>query len=218
MAPVFARRQTGGHGDDMGFMTLQCSQVIGWMTAALRERPVQTAPWLMMLTAGLAAAIFVLDLFAPLGVAVGMLYVVPVLLSSWSPRRQFTLTVAIASMALAVLGFLLSPLSGILWIAFANRSLALFLIWVTASLSLWHRQADVEKGELVRQLEDTLAHAKTLRGLLPICASCKKIRDDQGCWNYLESYIQAHSDAHFTHGLCPECQRQLYPTLYRKVG
>lgn len=68
---------------------------------------------------------------------------------------------------------------------------------------------------LVRQLQDALANIKTLRGLLPICASCKKIRDDHGYWNQLETYIGAHSDAEFTHGLCPECARKLYPDYYR---
>ena len=54
---------------------------------------------------------------------------------------------------------------------------------------------------------------KTLSGLLPICASCKKIRDDKGYWNQLERYIQKHSDATFSHGLCPDCVSNLYPEL-----
>jgi len=54
-------------------------------------------------------------------------------------------------------------------------------------------------------------HVKTLTGLLPICTSCKKIRDDQGYWNQLEIYIREHSEAEFTHGLCPECVKKFYP-------
>jgi hypothetical protein len=50
-----------------------------------------------------------------------------------------------------------------------------------------------------------------LRGLLPICASCKKIRDDKGYWNQMETYIEAHSEADFSHGVCPECMERLYP-------
>jgi hypothetical protein len=56
---------------------------------------------------------------------------------------------------------------------------------------------------------------KTLSGLLPICSSCKKIRDDRGYWNRLEIYLQAHSDARLTHGICPECADQLYPEIFR---
>jgi hypothetical protein len=54
---------------------------------------------------------------------------------------------------------------------------------------------------------------KTLSGLLPICSSCKKIRDDTGYWNTLERYISEHSDAEFTHGLCPECVQRLFPNF-----
>jgi hypothetical protein len=60
-----------------------------------------------------------------------------------------------------------------------------------------------------RELEETLARIKTLRGLIPICASCKKIRSDTGYWQQLEEYITEHSDADFTHGLCPECFKQM---------
>jgi hypothetical protein len=59
-----------------------------------------------------------------------------------------------------------------------------------------------------------LANIKTLSGLLPICASCKKIRDDKGYWNQIETYIKNHSDATFTHGICPDCMEKLYPDVY----
>jgi hypothetical protein len=67
----------------------------------------------------------------------------------------------------------------------------------------------------VRELEEARAQVKTLTGLLPMCANCKKIRDDKGYWNQLEHYIQEHSEAEFTHGICGECARELYPELYR---
>ena len=58
-----------------------------------------------------------------------------------------------------------------------------------------------------------LANVQTLRGLIPICAGCKKIRDDRGFWSQVETYIAKHSDATFTHGICPECSRKYYPEL-----
>ena len=67
--------------------------------------------------------------------------------------------------------------------------------------------------ETIKRLEDALKKVKVLSGLIPICASCKKIRDDKGYWNNLESYIKAHSDADFTHGICPECTKKLYPEI-----
>ncbi len=66
---------------------------------------------------------------------------------------------------------------------------------------------------LIDELKTALGQVKTLKGLLPICASCKKIRDDKGYWNQIESYITTHSEAEFSHGICPECARRLYGHL-----
>ena len=63
------------------------------------------------------------------------------------------------------------------------------------------------------ELENALTKIKTLRGLIPICSSCKNIRDDSGYWEHLETYITHHSDAEFTHSICPKCAKQLYPDL-----
>ncbi len=68
--------------------------------------------------------------------------------------------------------------------------------------------------ETVSGLEDALNHVKLLSGLLPICASCKKIRDEGDQWKHLEEYIGEHSEAEFTHGICPDCAKRLYPELY----
>jgi len=73
-----------------------------------------------------------------------------------------------------------------------------------------------QRDELAKTNEDllsALADVNRLSGLLPICSSCKKIRDDKGYWNQLESYIQEHSEAEFSHGICPECSKKLYPDL-----
>lgn len=67
-----------------------------------------------------------------------------------------------------------------------------------------------------RITEENLDHIKKLRGLLPICSVCKKIRDDEGYWNTLEIYIKEHSDAEFTHSLCPDCTKKIYPELMDK--
>jgi hypothetical protein len=73
-----------------------------------------------------------------------------------------------------------------------------------------------EKEELILKLKDALSKVKTLSGLLPICANCKKIRDDRGYWNRIEAYIAKHSDVQFTHGMCPDCARKLYPDLFEQ--
>ncbi|MBN1621679.1 MAG: response regulator [Endomicrobiales bacterium] len=78
------------------------------------------------------------------------------------------------------------------------------------------KRAEEEKTKLIKELKDALVKIKTLSGLVPICAVCKKIRDDKGFWNQLESYIQDHSSAEFSHGICPDCQKKLYPDTIEK--
>lgn len=85
----------------------------------------------------------------------------------------------------------------------------------------WGRQAELRQAELeemVRQrtesLQQALANVKTLSGLLPICASCKKIRDDTGYWSQVEAYVAKYSEARFTHGICPDCIAKLFGSEY----
>jgi hypothetical protein len=73
------------------------------------------------------------------------------------------------------------------------------------------KMEDLERTN--RDVRAALSKVKTLSGLLPICSSCKNIRNDQGYWDRIESYIQRHSDAEFSHGICPQCARKLYPDL-----
>jgi len=76
------------------------------------------------------------------------------------------------------------------------------------------KQSEKERERLIGELQDALAKVRTLSGMLPICAACKKIRDDQGYWNQIESYISRHSKAEFSHSLCPDCAQKLYPELH----
>lgn len=75
------------------------------------------------------------------------------------------------------------------------------------------KQAETEREKLIAELQVALNKVKTLSGLLPICANCKKIRDDKGYWHQVEAYLQEHSDVDFSHGICPDCARLLYPDL-----
>jgi PAS domain S-box-containing protein len=78
------------------------------------------------------------------------------------------------------------------------------------------KQAEAERERLILQLKTALADVKTLTGIIPICAGCKKIRDDKGYWNQVEQYIQTHSLARFSHGLCPDCLVRLYPEYIKE--
>ncbi|PKN77035.1 MAG: hypothetical protein CVU52_02175, partial [Deltaproteobacteria bacterium HGW-Deltaproteobacteria-10] len=79
------------------------------------------------------------------------------------------------------------------------------------------KQAEKEREMLISELQKALSEIKALSGMIPICASCKKIRDDKGYWNQIESYIKDHSEAQFSHSICPDCVKKLYPEVYEKM-
>jgi len=83
-------------------------------------------------------------------------------------------------------------------------------IAASIGVALMRKQAEEEREGLINELQTALDSIKTLKGLLPICSGCKKIRDDKGYWNQVEEYILDHSDASFTHSICPECMDRLY--------
>ena len=68
--------------------------------------------------------------------------------------------------------------------------------------------------QLIEENQQAMSEIKILRGILPICSQCKKIRDDEGYWTQIEAYISEHSDVEFTHGMCAECAKELYPDFY----
>lgn len=85
----------------------------------------------------------------------------------------------------------------------------------TIEITLIKHQAAKEREKLIADLEKALLEVKKLSGLLPICAGCKKIRDEHDQWHQIEDYIHSHSEADFSHGICPDCSRRLYPELYK---
>lgn len=77
------------------------------------------------------------------------------------------------------------------------------------------KRMEEERERLIVELKEALFRVRTLSGLLPICSSCKKIRDDEGRWQPLEDYIRGHSEAEFTHTICPECAKKTYPNYFK---
>ena len=84
----------------------------------------------------------------------------------------------------------------------------------TIEITLIKHRAARERDALIDRLEKALQEIKTLRGLLPICASCKRIRDEKNEWHAVEDYIKSHSEADFSHGICPHCAHRLYPEVF----
>ena len=129
-------------------------------------------------------------------------------------RRDLLQSAAVASF------FLLASLPFILLLTHVYRAHTADLKRLNAELRAHKDNLEVQvqqrTAELRREterLQEALANVRTLSGLIPICAHCKKIRDDKGYWNQLELYIQQNSDALFSHGLCPDCVQKLYPAF-----
>ena len=157
------------------------------------------------LVAASAIAVFGIDaLLLPRGVAIGVLYVIPVLLSTQTKETRYPLLVGAACTTLTVVGYLLSPPGGMPWMGLANRVLSITAVWVTVILT--------------RQQEEAHQRIEDLQSLLPICASCKKIRDDTGYWSQVEQYFETHTNTVFTHSLCPHCTIKWYPELHPELA
>ena len=97
-----------------------------------------------------------------------------------------------------------------------------FLLWVLGLIGSYVSHNLIKTGvderdSLIENLSQSLHEIKTLRGLLPICASCKKIRNDDGAWEVIESYLKEHAEMEFSHGICPDCVRKLYPEHADKI-
>ena len=105
-------------------------------------------------------------------------------------------------------------LKSMFWRSYVIFSLVIcILLSLIVVFSLRMDKAAKEREHMITELQDALAEVRKLRGIIPICASCKKVRDDKGYWNQIELYIREHSEADFSHGICPECAKNLYPDL-----
>ena len=112
---------------------------------------------------------------------------------------------------------LLSRSSALVFIIALGLFLSIIVILFIENKTISKRkQAEKEREKLIAELHDAVTKIKTLRGLLPICSNCKKIRDDKGYWKQIESYIRDHSEAEFTHSMCPICAKKLYPELFQE--
>ena len=141
--------------------------------------------------AGFSAAV-VTDRITPHGIAEWLIEVVLVSIAAFLGGVREVLVVACLATLCSLGGLWTSPDEGVpLWLEALNRLASVAVIWVTVYLAHRRRRAEAE--------------VKILRGLLPICAGCKRIRFGDDQWQNLESYISQHSEATFTHSLCPEC-------------
>jgi len=153
-----------------------------------------------------------LDYLTVFELEISLCYALPVAMMAWGVGR--------------LAGTLAAAWATTIWfganILFANPySSAFYALWNTAlrggwfltvALTISRIRADLDRGrQLNASLNDTLAQVRELQGLLPICAWCKKIRNDEGYWEQLETYVRRHTRAQFTHGICPACIQSQFP-------
>jgi hypothetical protein len=171
-----------------------------------KPRDHQLVAWILCFL--IIGVTFFVDLHVPLGVACAIPYILAVLIASFLQPVWALPGIVLLCSLLTILGIFYSPqpLAVPLWKVFTNRGLALLAMWIIAIL-LYLRNA------LLARREEALARIQLLEGLLPICAECKKIRDQADTWHKLESYFSAHSGVTFTHGICPECETQAMANL-----
>ena len=134
------------------------------------------------------------------------------LLSFLMSVRDHALDMANTTSVIAVLGRSFS-MDMLPW----SLSFALF----NGVIGLYYGIIKVEKiarEELIENLQKALADVKTLSGMLPICAWCKNIRNDEGYWQKIEAYLKSHSDLDFTHSICSDCAQKEYPELYSQIN
>ena len=138
----------------------------------------------------------ILDFLTPVGIVGGMLYGGPIYLigllsCAEDTKRRLVMAVAVLCTVLTILAYFLSPRGGIPAIVLSNHVIAVVAMWIAAALALIHIRLVAENAEL--------------RELLPICSYCKQIRDDDGAWHKMETYLHRHAGVEFSHGMCPSC-------------
>jgi hypothetical protein len=141
----------------------------------------------------------ILDFLTPVGIVGGMLYGGPIYLTGLlscaeDTKRRLVLAVAMLCTVLTILAYVFSPQGGIPTIVISNHVISVVAMWMAATLALIHIRLVAENAEL--------------RGLFPICSYCKQIRDDDGAWHKLETYLHRHAGVEFSHGMCPSCLEQ----------
>ena len=171
------------------------------MPARLKTKGYWCNGRLVLYLAGFSIAA-ALDPFTPQGIAEWLIDIALVSIATIRGGPLEMVLVAAVSTVSMLVGLWSSPSFGLpLWLEAVNRLGAIGVIWVAVHIARQRRRAEAE--------------TKILRGLLPICATCKQIRYGENQWQSLESYISGHSEATFSHGLCPVCFEKYYAEIDR---
>jgi hypothetical protein len=173
----------------------------------------------MSIGLGLLVLIGWLDYLTGPEVSFFVFYFLPLAFVGWYTTRKVAVGLSCVAAAIwFVVDHFLDERIYTLWLVQYWNALVRLMAFLIVALAFWYIQTQLERAQhLNLALAVALATVKKLNGFLPICASCKNIRNDQGYWEQIEAYIRAHSEAEFTHSLCPECLNRLYPEIAREL-
>ncbi|MCG6534924.1 MAG: hypothetical protein L7F78_09585 [Syntrophales bacterium LBB04] len=159
----------------------------------------------------------VIDYLTGYEIGMGVFYLLPIGLLSWLINRKAGIIMSVVSTVTIISADLLAgKVIQNYFIDFWNLFVHFSFFTIVVYL-IYQEKVSSDKNEmLIVRLQKALDEVKTLSGLLPICSSCKKIRDDGGCWKQIELYISENTEAEFSHSICPECREKLYPGLAKK--
>lgn len=178
-----------------------------------KSRTFRTSAALLLLL-----AIGIMDYMTGYKFRLDLFYLVPLAFAAWYIDRNTgfalsAITVGIITLAEALTGKIFDHILLEFWNASMRIGFYLVVIFILSRL----RSTMQERSDVIRELRDTLKEVKELRGILPICSSCKKIRTDEGYWQNVDEYISHRTNAEFSHGLCNECAKKLHPQFYDKA-
>jgi hypothetical protein len=178
----------------------------------------KSKPFLLAVNISLLFVVGLTDFVTGYEIGISLFYLIPISFASWfGSKNQGILVSSLSILTLAVADIMAGKEAHHILIELWNLLMHLGF-FVTYAVVLSVVRADLnERRRLVDELRIALSEVKQLSGFLPICASCKKIRDDEGYWNQIESYISSHSEVQFSHGICPDCVKQMYPDVADEI-
>lgn len=174
----------------------------------------KSQPVVLIISFSLIAIIGIIDYITGIELNFFVFYYIPIAITAWYINKNWAIFNSVLSALTWTIIDILSLHNYSHWSLFFWNGGIRFISFITFAVGLFmiKRLLDVEK-ELSGSLRTTLEEIKMLKGFLPICASCKNIRNDRGYWEKIEQYISSHSGAEFTHTLCPDCIKKLYPDI-----
>ena len=209
------------------------------MNSLVRHLDRQSETEVTMLAFFLSLAVGALDYVTGVEVSFSIFYLVPIGLATWfAGARKGVWMACLGALMGGTMEYLgmarYSHFIILYWNAAVRLGVFLIVVFLLSSVRSWgyelarrveertallakeieeRKRTEAEREVVIAELRDALSNVKHLRGLLPICASCKRIRDEHGYWNDVEEYIRKHTEADFTHGICPDCMNKLYPGM-----